>query len=128
MRCLHGRSKYFAEELGVNYAFSTNLEIYKLHDYAKDKDTEGPFEQLPPHEWVWNWDQTVKEKAAKKENPKPKVRFNPAEMEINELLAKLEEKNKRRAEHGLPPLNLLEYMKSKGYRTGVVNADWPEKK
>lgn len=122
------RSKEFAEELGVNYAFSTNLEIYKLHDFAKDKDTEGPFDELPPHEWVWNWDQTVKEKAAKKNNPKPKARFNPAEMAIEELLAKLEEKNKRRAEHDLPPLNLMEYMKSKGYRTGEVNADWPEKK
>ena len=121
------RSKEFAEELGVNYAFSTNLEIYKLHDYAKNKDSEGPFEELPPHEWVWNWDQTVKEKAAKKNNPKPKARFNPAEMAIEELLAKLEEKNKRRAEHDLPPLNLMEYMKSKGYRTGDVNADWPEK-
>ena len=87
----HEIGRKLAEELGVNYAFSTNLEIYKLHDFAKDKDTEGPFDELPPHEWVWNWDQTVKEKAAKKNNPKPKTRFNPAEMAIEELLAKLED-------------------------------------
>ena len=65
----------------------------------------------------------VTEKAAKKENPQPKKRFNPAAMTTEELLAKLEEKNRRRAEHNLPPLTLMEYLKSKGYRTSEVNAD-----
>lgn len=117
------RSKYFAQELGINYAFSTNLQIYKLYDFAKDKEVVGEFEKFPSYEWIWNWDQTIKEKAAKKENPQPKKRFNPAAMTTEELLAKLEEKNRRRAEHNLPPLTLMEYLKSKGYRTSEVNAD-----
>ena len=76
----------------------------------------GEFEKFPSYEWIWNWDQTIKEKAAKKENPQPKKRFNPAAMTTEELLAKLEEKNRRRAEHNLPPLTLMEYLESKGVK------------
>lgn len=125
--CLE-RSKEYAEEVGVNYAFSTNLEIYKLHDFVKNKDVEGAFEELPPHEWIQNWDQTVKKKAAKQNAPKKKQKFDPTEMEIADLLIKLEEKNKRRAEHGLPPLNLMEYLKTKGITTLEMGIDLPSTK